>query len=167
MTVKVCRTVLRRPKEELLSQLLRSFHNFPKEGDQKFQENTKCSGWYNSNRLWGGQDLSISVQRCILGHKEEEAYGFSFSATNECQSILIWGDRTRNGNKGTPQGMTPFNLLFLKLVQQAQAGICACELHSASGTAAASEQAPNTWITFYICICGEGEKKVTLHRRQW
>lgn len=39
--------------------------------------------------------------------------------------------------------MTLFSLLFFKLVEQAQAGTCACELHSASGTAAASGQAPN------------------------
>lgn len=85
----------------------------------------------------------------------------------ECESILTWVGMTRNGKKGKPQGMTLFSLLFLKFVQQAQAGICACELHSTSGTAAASGQAPNTRITCDIYVCGEGERKVTLHRRQW
>lgn len=47
----------------------------------------------------------------------------------ECESIWMWGVRTRNGKEGKPQAMTLFSLLFL--VQQAQAGICAQELHSA------------------------------------
>lgn len=41
----------------------------------------------------------------------------------ECESIRMWGVRTRNGKEGKPQAMTLFSLLFL--VQQAQAGICA------------------------------------------
>lgn len=62
--------------------------------------------------------------------------------------------------------MTLFSLLFLKVVQQAQAETCAGELQGAPGTAAASGQAPNTRITGYLCVCGEGEKEVALHRRK-
>lgn len=45
------------------------------------------------------------------------------STEYECESILTWVGMTRNGKKGKPQGMTLFNLLFLKLVQQAQGSV--------------------------------------------
>lgn len=51
------------------------------------------------------QSLPSMYQRCILGHKEEEAYMASPSLPRtpteyECESILTWVGMTRNGKEG-------------------------------------------------------------------
>lgn len=82
MTVKACRAVLRRSKEQLLSQLLRSVHDFPKEGMAMRNSRKTLIAVDDTTEI--EIEPSLNVAEVYFGHKEEEAHGFSFSAPNSC-----------------------------------------------------------------------------------